>query len=75
MALKKILWHEVETYFTNKGYSIYPQGDDIVIAEPKIQGGKMRNAVRIGHECCHTRSAEVTRPYLRQLKEVFGVSF
>ncbi len=74
MARRRIQWRHVKSYFTKRGYHIYNLNGNEFIAEPVKEIGKPRETVRITRDCCIRPSAEVTRPYLEKITDVFGVT-
>lgn len=69
-----ITWREVESYFKKHSYFIYTKGSNKVIAAPERNPNRTRDAVVIGSDCCRVGSSEVLGPYLRQIRNVFGVT-
>jgi hypothetical protein len=71
----RIRWKHVVYFFTKHltDHSIDKLGDDQFIKGPRDATGK-RPTVRISKECSDTASAEVTRPYLKQIKNVLHVT-
>jgi len=72
MCAGPIRWHQVEAYFTKPDYEIYDRGPNKIIVD--MRGKRPRDSIVIDRDCCFIRSAEVLKPFLRQIENVFGVT-
>ena len=68
----KVRWREVESFFKKRGFYILDTKRNKMIASPEKKG--LRDVVVIPEKCSDVGSAEVTRPFLKQIERVFGIT-
>jgi predicted oxidoreductase len=71
---EKVKWWQVAQGLDALKYHIYPSRGEQVIAAPVKRQDGMRDTVVIPHKCCDIASAEVEKPHLRKIEEIFGVT-
>jgi len=74
MSRPAVKWGDVHRYFTRRGYSIYNQGGDSIIAAPNDGRPRSRKTVRIGHRFSNHPGDELRNAHVAAIERAFGVT-
>ena len=74
MSQPAVKWGQVHRCFTRRGYFIYNQGGDSIIAAQDDGRSRSRQTVRIGHRFSHHHGSELLKAHLSALQRAFGVT-